>query len=374
MRLLTLNQGAAKAGMLGAASFDAALLASLDRAADLEVHCLQTPESSLAQRLGQRPWWPLAAFDLDLHTPRWQTVESRKARRTVLDWIASHGDPDVLLVNTQSVSFSLSDVMRRVPTVLSVDVLTAEWNAMAIWRQHRPYSHALLAPSIRKEAAALERAALVLAWSSWAAAQVSRLQPRANVIAHHPGIDTGVYRPTARRARVRPAVLFIGGRFAAKGGALLLEALGRHLGVDVDLHVVTGDVVAERPGVTVHRLVPGAPALLDLLQQADVLCLPTRGDASPWVILEAMACGTPVVASPVGAITEMLDGGRAGLLCENKDPRMLREQIMGLLANLARREELSARGLKHVARHYDARQRGEVLADLLRGTMKVSPA
>lgn len=365
MRVLCYNQGAAKAGMLGAASFDAALAASLEDAGDLRLERLTAEPSSPAQRLAQRPWPWLGALDLDLHTPRWHLVESAKARRSVLASLERSGDPDVLLVNTQSVSFRLGDVMRRIPTVLSVDVPVKAWHDMGIWRRPRRYSDRLLASSIRAETDALGDAALVLAWSRWAAEQVQRQQPRANVAHHHPGIDTTYYRPAERRPRRRPAVLFIGGRFKPKGGALLVEALAPSLGTDLDLHVVTGEALAERPGLVQHRLGPGDPALLDLLQQCDLLCLPTRGDASPWVILEAMACGTPVLASAVGAIPEMLAGG-AGELCSNSDVRDLRHQVMAVLAHADRRRDLADQGLAQVHARYNAQRQGAVLGDLLR--------
>ena len=118
------------------------------------------------------------------------------------------------------------------------------------------------------------RAPLVLAWTGWAARAVERDAPGANVVEHHPGLDLQRHRPAERRGRALPRVLFVGGRFREKGGDDLLDALGEDLGRTAELDLVTPAQVAERPGLRVHRLSPGDPRVLELQQQADLLCLP----------------------------------------------------------------------------------------------------
>src|SRR5262249_29732592 len=160
-------------------------------------------------------------------------------------------------------------------------------------------------------------AALVQAWTGWARAGIEREQPAAHVIALHPGLDLEHYRPepaTAREPRERRRALFVGGRFAEKGGEDLLAAAAPRLARgELELDLVTRADVQPRPGVRVHHLQSGDAHLLELYRQADVLCLPTHGDSVPWVVLEAMACGLPVLSTRVGAIPELLDGGRCGV-------------------------------------------------------------
>ena len=186
------------------------------------------------------------------------------------------------------------------------------------------------------------------------------------MIRWHPGLDTTHFRPAPRRGGV-PTVLFVGGRWEAKGGPQLLAALGPRLGRDVELHVVTPEETPIGEGVVVHRLNRSDPALLDLMQQASVLCLPTLGDSNPWVLLEAMACGTPVVSTQVGAIPELLDGGRAGLLVPAGDVAALRAAVTAVLDDRQLAARLSAAGLATVSERYDAHRQGAVLADLLEG-------
>jgi glycosyltransferase involved in cell wall biosynthesis len=216
------------------------------------------------------------------------------------------------------------------------------------------------------ERRALRRAALTIAWTGWARRSAERAAPGARVEELHPGIDLRRYAPRARGERERLRVLFVGGRFAAKGGPQLLAALGSELGQSVELDIVTPEEVPGGPGVRVHRLAPGDPALLALQQQADLFCLPTFGDAAPWAVLEAMACGTPVLASRIGGIPDMLEDGRAGALFEAGDDRALGEALRTLLGDPAHRAELAARARERCELRYDARRQVPALIERLR--------
>jgi glycosyltransferase involved in cell wall biosynthesis len=251
------------------------------------------------------------------------------------------------------------------PLVLIADVAMLEWRRMAIWRALRPWSRAVMSGSFALERRALRRAALVVAWSEWTRRGLSRRAPEANIRVLHPGLDLDEFRPAVRRSeRSRPRVLFVGGRFAAKGGYDLLAALDPLLGRDLDLELVTPQEIPEREGLSRSTLGPG-DALAERFRQADLLALPTHGDAIPWVVLEAMASGTPVVSTPVGAIPELLENGRSGVLVPPGRPDLLRRAVVDLLEDQPRRVELgqSARALCEA--HYDARRQTALLADEL---------
>lgn len=94
-----------------------------------------------------------------------------------------------------------------------------------------------------------------------------------------------------------------------------------------------------------------------LMQQADILVLPSYTEGFPNVILEAMAAGTAIVASRVGAIPQMLDDGTArscGLLVEPKDSPGLAEALRRLMDDASLRAELGQRGREKVRSHYEA--------------------
>src|SRR5581483_6022496 len=67
------------------------------------------------------------------------------------------------------------------------------------------------------------------------------------------------------------------------------------------------------------------------LSAADLFVLPTRSDASPNAVVEAMAAGLPIVASDVGGIGELVDNERTGLLVPPDDPRTLADRICRLM-------------------------------------------
>lgn len=126
-------------------------------------------------------------------------------------------------------------------------------------------------------------------------------------------------------------LLFVGTYGERKGGSVLIEALARARlnGVDARLRFVgkeeyqgeedrlrrqvgernLGDVV-EFAGVK-----PAADLVL-AYEDADVLCLLSEREGLPMAILEAMAFGLPVIATPVGGIPELVEHERTGLLVQ----------------------------------------------------------
>lgn len=164
--------------------------------------------------------------------------------------------------------------------------------------------------------------------------------------------------PSARRARVvyygapavedGPAPAGLPGRFVLaaarhaeyKGLDILVMALRilKDAGLDVPLVLCGQDDsdggllrFAARLGVPVMDLGVLAPErMAPLLSRADLLVLPSRRDSLGGVVLEALAAGTPVVASRVGGIPELVRHGREGLLVEPKDPAALARALRRL--------------------------------------------
>jgi glycosyltransferase involved in cell wall biosynthesis len=98
---------------------------------------------------------------------------------------------------------------------------------------------------------------------------------------------------------------------------------------------------------------------------APIMVFPTRREeAFGLVLAEAMSKGVPVVATRIGAVPEVLDGGAAGVLAEPSNPASLAEAVIGILTDTDRRVAFSLAGLE-ASRKYSfaeyARGVGEVL-------------
>jgi glycosyltransferase involved in cell wall biosynthesis len=90
-------------------------------------------------------------------------------------------------------------------------------------------------------------------------------------------------------------------------------------------------VTAKQGGI---RFVPYQVAPADLaryLQAADVYVHPAKADTAPLITLQAMACGTAVVASAVGGIPEQIDHGTTGVLVPPNDAAALAAAVLRLV-------------------------------------------
>ena len=100
----------------------------------------------------------------------------------------------------------------------------------------------------------------------------------------------------------------------------------------------------------------------EIYRQADVLVLTSDYEGTPNALLEAMACGVPIVATAVGGVPELLGEGR-GVLVAAHDEKGLAEAVYGLLEDTSRRTALSRRSRRYVVRCHSL----EALATQLTG-------
>jgi glycosyltransferase involved in cell wall biosynthesis len=163
--------------------------------------------------------------------------------------------------------------------------------------------------------------------------------------------------PIARRARPPgPAeILFLGRLGARKGVPELIEALADPKMAALEWRATLagdGEVAAFRARVRASGLqarvdVPGwsgREATEDLLARADILVLPSRHEAMPMAVLEALAAGVAVIATPVGAIPEFLVDGETALLVAPGDVGQLRAALARLIGDPGERARLAAAG------------------------------
>jgi glycosyltransferase involved in cell wall biosynthesis len=80
----------------------------------------------------------------------------------------------------------------------------------------------------------------------------------------------------------------------------------------------------------------------DYVAAADVCVNTSLYEGSPLAVMEYMAQGRPIVATAVGGVPELLDGGRAGILIDAADPAALADAVIQLAADAGLREQLGA--------------------------------
>ncbi len=102
-------------------------------------------------------------------------------------------------------------------------------------------------------------------------------------------------------------------------------------------------------GAVSHEEIPG------LITSMDVCLAPypslTDFYFSPLKIFEYMACGVPVVASNIGQITEIIEDGINGFLCEPGDNEMFADKILDLKNNDFLRKQISKNAIESVVLH-----------------------
>jgi glycosyltransferase involved in cell wall biosynthesis len=158
---------------------------------------------------------------------------------------------------------------------------------------------------------------------------------RVRVVGAGPNVAPGA--PSARDARGAPAILFVGRRFAPKGGPDLLEAFAhvRRSEPRATLWIVSQDAPARLPEGAISHGPLDAAALAPLFAQATIFALPTLREAFGLAFLEAMAFGLPVVATEVGALPEIVAHGETGLLVPPRDPAALAAACTAFLSDPA---------------------------------------
>lgn len=266
----------------------------------------------------------------------------------------------------------------------SVTLLASEMSGI-------PFSFTMHGPSEFFEAekwrldVKVARAAFVAAISHYCRSQLMYFSPRAHwdrIRIVHCGIEPARYGTAPRSAETAgKRIAFVGRLDAVKGAVLLLEAFAglraRHPEARL---VVIGDG-PDRADIEARATELGLGDRVDflgyrpqeevaaLLEQADMLVLPSFAEGVPVVLMEAMASRIPAVSTVIAGIPELIEDGVTGRLLAPGDVAGLEAALDALLSDPGARVALGARGREKVVAEFDLAAEAAWLAQIFAGSL-----
>lgn len=306
---------------------------------------------------------------------------SLRARR----WLRDHGDRFDVVHDNQGLGSGMLAIARRTPLVTTIhhpisrdrrtDLAAARgWRRLSL---HRWYGF------VRMQARVARRLDHIVTVSQSSArdivADFGVAPERVEVVPL--GVDTEVFAPGPTRVPGR-IVAMASADTPLKGVDTLLEAIAA-------LPAVRELVLVATPGERTRRLVAALglgmrvrfvagisdAELAVLIGSAQLACVPSRYEGFSLPAVEALASGTPVVASRAGALPEVLgDDGRCAQLVPPGDPAALRGAIGALLADDARREAMGVAGRERAVQRFAWPAVARATVALYLRAMGVAPA
>jgi colanic acid/amylovoran biosynthesis glycosyltransferase len=237
----------------------------------------------------------------------------------------------------------------------------------------------------------VEDAAFVVAISAYnRTAIIDHCGPRCASKVHtiHCGVDVDRFRPAPRLSHNPKTlqVICVGTLHEVKGQIYLLHALRRlrdqgmqchvHLVGDGEDFAMLEDLTRKeslQSDVTFHGT-KTRPQLIRLLQASDLLVAPSvpthdgRREGIPVVLMEAMACGLPVVASRISGIPELIDSDEVGRLVPPRDVAGLAGAIQEFATDPGLRKRLGCRARERIVAHFSLHKNSEALIALFEGS------
>ncbi|MEA2320061.1 MAG: hypothetical protein QOD44_4250 [Solirubrobacteraceae bacterium] len=223
---------------------------------------------------------------------------------------------------------------------------------------------------------------------------LKRIAPEADVHLVYHGLNADFARMLAEPAPLTTngahslEILAVGRLVAKKGFDVLVDACAvlRRRGVAFEAAIVGQEdkhsgVVRARiaaRGLESQVSLPGPMGQEELLREyrrASVLCMPSRlladdRDGIPNVLVEAMAAGTPVIASAVSGIPELVEHEVNGLLVAPEDPDALADTLLRLHGDKALSHHLAEHARETVAGRFDGPSQASRLAGLFREAVR----
>jgi len=175
------------------------------------------------------------------------------------------------------------------------------------------------------ERASFKASDAVVAVSHYTSNVVNKVFVSTNAIAIQNGVDIDFFTPRYEEKSKQTdkviKLLFVG-NLSRRKGADMLPQIMRKLGNNYHLRFTAGLQIKKNDFSETNMTPLGCmnqEQVRQEYQQADLLVFPTRLEGLPYVALEAMACGLPVVASNSSSLPEAIIDGETGCLCRQDD-------------------------------------------------------
>lgn len=185
------------------------------------------------------------------------------------------------------------------------------------------------------------------------------------------GVDTHLFRPVDKKTQIalrhdlkipdNPLIIYVGRLSTVKGLGTLINSIPQVLQKVPDLTLLilgdgeersTLEKHVEKLGVSKNIIFCGSKDnVIPYLQASDVFVLPSRSEAFPVALLEAMACGLPIVATKTSGASEILQDGVLGKLVPIDDVRSLAKGLTEVLVSPDLRS-WGQRGCRHILNRY----------------------
>ncbi len=334
---------------------------ALARRMAVEVRCFGERPPGAADGIALRGYTPWERLKADADGPRF--APALETLSIGLAMARDAVDADVVHAHTWYADMAglWIRTLHRIPLVVTLHSM----EPLRPWKADQLGSGYLLSSWIEKTA--VEAADRVIAVSERMRDDILahfRCEP-AKVVVIHNGIDPERFRRTERRDALdrlgvtSPYVLFVGRITDQKGIFHLLEAAPKlPAGVQVVLCASAPDTpeieerlrraVAAQPSILwINEMVP-VEVVGQLYSHAAVFCCPSVYEPFGLINLEAMACETPVVASAVGGILEVVEDGKTGILVPPAKPDELAAALRRVLENPALGRSMGQAGRRRV--------------------------
>jgi glycosyltransferase involved in cell wall biosynthesis len=150
-------------------------------------------------------------------------------------------------------------------------------------------------------------------------------------------------------------LLQVWGRLVADHPRLMLVLVGGGSDHSLSCEPELRDYVSEHGLDGSVRFTGYVSNVVDHLQASDFFVLPSEREAMSVSVIEAMACGLPVIATRVGGTAEVIEDGISGCLVEPRDGATLERVMREFVADAARSRSLAQRARERVLERFDIR-------------------